>query len=62
MAESTWGQEIIKKRSEIIAKEAVKVWSADSASLKGKVLPKIKKTTAKKAAKKVARVKKKKGA
>ena len=62
LAESTWGQEIIKKRSEIIAKEAVKVWSADSASLKGKVLPKIKKTTAKKAAKKVARVKKKKGA
>lgn len=58
LAESTWGQEIIRKRSEIIAKEAVKVWSADSASLKGKVLPKIKKTTAKK----VARVKKKKGA
>jgi hypothetical protein len=64
---STWNQEIVKKRSEAIAKEAVKVWSTDAAALKGRVVAKAKKTTAKKAtrvrkkttAKKATRVRKK---
>ena len=64
---STWNQEIVRKRSEAIAKEAVKVWSTDAAALKGKVVAKAKKTTAKKAtrvrkkstAKKATRVRKK---
>jgi hypothetical protein len=58
LEEATWDQEIVRKRSEVIAKEAVKVWSTDAASLKGKVVAKAKKTTAKKA----ARVRRKKGA
>ena len=53
--QSTWDQEIIRKRSQIIAKEAVKVWSADAAALLGKVAP----TKRKKPVQKVARVRKK---
>jgi hypothetical protein len=58
LEQPTWDQEIVKKRSETIAKEAVKVWSTDAASLKGKVVAKAKKATAKKA----TRVRKRKGA
>ena len=49
---SIWNQEIVKKRSEKIAKEAVSVWSADAAELLGKVLPKEKPKVAKKATRK----------
>jgi hypothetical protein len=53
--EDVWTQAVIKKRSETIAKEAVKVWSTDSAALLGKVIPKVEKKTAKRAVKKTAK-------
>jgi folate-dependent phosphoribosylglycinamide formyltransferase PurN len=55
LGEDVWNQSVIKKRSEIIAKEAVKVWSADAAALLGKVIPKVEKQTAKRTVKKTAK-------
>jgi uncharacterized protein with ParB-like and HNH nuclease domain len=49
---SIWNQEIVKKRSERIAKEAVSVWSADAAELLGKVIPKEKTKIAKRVSRK----------
>jgi hypothetical protein len=53
--EDTWNQSVVKRRSEAIAKEAVKVWSTDAAALLGKVIPKVEKKTAKRTVKKTAK-------
>lgn len=53
--EDVWNQSVIQRRSELIAKEAVKVWSTDAAALFGKVMPKAEKKTAKRAVKKTAK-------
>jgi hypothetical protein len=52
IANPTWNQEVVKQRSEAIAKEAVSVWSADSAELLGKVVPKEKPKAVKRAPRK----------
>jgi uncharacterized protein with ParB-like and HNH nuclease domain len=53
--EDTWNQSVVKRRSEAIAKEAVKVWSTGAAALLGKVIPKVEKKTAKRTVKKTAK-------
>lgn len=52
IANPTWNQEVVKQRSEAIAKEAVSVWSADSAELLGKIIPKEKAKAVKRAPRK----------
>ena len=55
LTHDSWNQAVIRKRSDHIAKEAVKVWSADSAILQGKVVPKTAKKGAKRTTKKTTK-------